>query len=596
MDDSKTGNAPRSQVQNKLLKYCIAVAIVAVAATWGWLWLGRARCESCEKAARHDAERLTAVLQRLANELDDMKCPRPDWKITEAHLRSLVGPYYGWRGGTGKCDVRFRVEGDEIWVCAGKGIRLGDKNIRHIYRVSADLTQLDKDLPPISGPLGGRGFPMVLGGIETCFTESIIEKEDCSFRFRRKPRANINMDAVRACEEKRAKATGRKDNQRTLATNTMNVFAVDMYHKLARDDHNLVFSPFSIFAALAMEYAGARGDTQAQIADVLHANKAGVPFHPTLGSLISDLDCSAASADALLLTANALWGQKGYGFAKEYQDLLRTHYASEIREVDYKADPGQAEQTINQWVEQQTQGKITQMIKGVPEDAGILTGNAIYFNCGWTHKFPKTDTKEDHFFLLDGNKIMAPLMMNLSGFRYMEKGDFQGVELPYSGDEFSMLIFLPGKKDGLLELEKSLTGKGLAGWIGSLEPWPAGVIVFLPRFYIGSRFGLSSTLGDMGMKLAFKRFQADFTGISGPRPAQELLYLTDVIHQAGIDVSEEGTEAWAATMNCKMISGCGGDGDPTKPKVFRADHPFLFMIRHNPSGCILFMGRVTEPQ
>jgi serpin B len=600
MKKSFSEKTRRSRIRIQLIVSLIAAVSLVALGGAALQWLERLQCERCDEAAQNDAAKLNSSLGRLIEELKDLNCDPEKWQLGEEHLRSLVGPYYGFRGGTRKCDVRFSVHGDEIWVCPGKGTRTGDKDTRHIYRIRTDLTRHDRVLPPVTGPCTGRRYPIEAGGMELCFTETMVDPTDCSFRFKRKQRTAVNMDAVRECEERRSKDPKQTENQTALTTNAINAFGVDLYRRFAKGEHNLVFSPFSIFVPLAMDYEGARGDTRAQIAQAIHADRANVPLHATLGSLISALDCSVASGDGLLLVANALWGQKGYGFTKEYQDLLLAHYGTGIKEVDFKGAPDKAEETINAWVSEKTQGKITQMIQGLPKDvedhAGLLTANAIYFNCAWGKQFSKSDTKDDHFTLLDGNKILTPMMNQRSGFRYMETRDFQAVELPYAANDLTMVIFLPRKADGLLAFEKSITAKALHGWIESLDEWPAGVIVFLPRFYIGSRLGLSETLQEMGMKLPFTPFKADFSGISGPKPPREQLFIGGVVHQAGIDVSEEGTEAWAATMDCKQIAGSDGDADPTKPKIFRADHPFMFMIRHNPSQCILFMGRVTEPQ
>lgn len=600
MENLESTKDPKSGFKRKIITFFLFLVVIAGAGTYGWISYDTYKCRGCDRAAQADAGKLSASLERLANELIDLNCPLAKWKITDAHLNSLVGPYYGFRGGTLKCDVRFRVQGDEIWVCAGKGTRVGNDQTRNIYRISADLATLNKDLPPITGPMGGRRYPSVAGGGELCFTESIVKVEDCSFRFGRKPRNTINEAEVRACQEKRAKNAGNQKDFQTLATNSVNMFSVDLYRKILREDQNLVFSPFTTYAVLAMGYGGAKGKTETEMAKALHADEASVPFHSTLGALTKDLDCAAASSNALFLTAIALVGNKTYGFTTEYQDFLRTNYNSEIKAIDFNNNPGQAMQEVNDWASRITQGKIAQLIQGVPDYAGLLTANAVYFNCAWAKEFSKSDTKDKEFFLLDGNRVMVPTMYTKAGFTYMENSTGQGLEIPYAGNEFSMVIFLPWKKDGLLKMERSLTGRDLSEWMNSLEPWPGGVIVYLPKFYLSGRFGLVETLRGMGMPHPFTRFEADFTGISGPRPPNERLFLADVIHQVGIDVSEEGTEAWAATIDCHAISGLDDGGPsgpmPPEPKIFRADHPFLFLIRHNASGCILFMGRVTEPQ
>ncbi len=586
--------------RTRVLFYLVPILILISVGIWaGRLW-HQNQCKYCDKQVESDAKRLSNALDRLKTELQDFNCDPAKWEFTEGHLRSLVGPYYGFRGGSGKCDTLFSVHGNEIWVCSRIGTPQEGNNTRKIFRISTDLTRsgVEKMLPPIVGEGVGRRLPHQSGGMEVCFTESMVNKSDCSYRFGRKPRGDQRL--IRECEERQERKLDNADNHLTLSNKAITAFSIDLYRKVLEREDNLVLSPFSVFATLVMGYEGAKGETRTQMAKALHIDKLEVPLHPTLGSLISYLDCSIVSANGVLSAANALWGQKDYGFLKEYQNVLFTYYGIAIKEVDFRRNLGEAETAINSWIAEKTQGKIRQMVSLKSNEvspATILAANAIYFNCAWADEFKKNRTKNDIFFLLNRREISVPLMNAQRGFKYMENQDMQGVELPYSGDEYSMVVFLPRSKDGLPALEKTLTPEKLTSWIDSLDSWRWGVIVYLPRFFINSRFGLSDALQKLGIKLPFERFKANFSGMSGPRSPQDQLFMAGAIHEAGIDVTEEGTEAWAATLDCRCIGGADDTpSSPTEPKVFRADHPFMFVVRHNPSNCILFIGRVTEPQ
>jgi serpin B len=368
-----------------------------------------------------------------------------------------------------------------------------------------------------------------------------------------------------------------------------NRFAVELYAKLREQEGNLFFSPYSISAALAMTYAGARGETEAQMAKVLHfpSQRAGDQerFHPAFGAIIKDLNTRGKKGKYELIVSNALWGQKGYEFLAEFLELVKSNYGGRLNEVDFISDTESARKTINAWVEKKTKDKIKDLI--VPGDLNQLTRlvltNAIYFKGNWASRFKKENTKDAEFTLLSGEKVDTPTMNQTEQFSYMETEDFQGLEMPYVNNELSMIIFLPKRTDGLAEFEKKLTAENLSQWLARLRK--REVIVSVPKFKETSRFSLAGVLKSMGMTDAFVSVVADFSGMNGKKE----LYISKVIHKAFVDVNEEGTEAAAATAVVTRAIAI-------RPSVFRADHPFLFLIRDNSSGSILFIGRMMNPK
>jgi len=381
-----------------------------------------------------------------------------------------------------------------------------------------------------------------------------------------------------------------------------NRFALALYAKLREQRGNLFFSPYSISAALAMTYAGARGETEAQMAKVLHfptvlAEK-GPPssaerkvcdqerFHSAFGAIIKDLNAKGEKGNYELSVANALWGQKGYGFLAEFLELIEAKYGGKLNEVDFITATEAARRTINIWVEKETKDKIKNLIqKGVltPLTRLVLT-NAIYFKGNWARQFKKKNTKEAAFTLLNGEKVDSPMMNQTADFKYMQARYFQALELPYIDEELSMIIFLPKKFDGLRDFEKTLTTENLSKWLARLRK--RKVVVSVPKFKETCQFRLADVLKSMGMTDAFLG-KADFSGMNGKRD----LFISAVIHKAFVDVNEEGTEAAAATAVVGVTAV-----RPEEIPVFRADHPFLFLIRDNDSGSILFIGRMMNPR
>ncbi len=365
-------------------------------------------------------------------------------------------------------------------------------------------------------------------------------------------------------------------------------FALDLYANLRRREGNLFFSPSSLSIALTMAYVGARGETAKQMAAVLHLPPDSNQDHAALDEL-GQRDRDGAAKEGLQLSlANALWGQEGYFFLRDFRETLRTRYGAGLREVDFRS-PAAARRTINAWVKEETRGKIGELIPaGVLDDkTRMVLINAIYFKGYWASPFRRERTEAGAFNVAAERKVKVPLMRQTGEFPYVEGEAFQALELPYAGGRFGMVICLPKRVDGLGALEGSLTAESLAGWLPRLRRRKVRLV--LPKFQMASDFELGHTLAAMGMARAFSD-RADFSGMND---GKEELRLSAVIHKAFIEVDEEGTEAAAA-------SGLAGSAITSAPApepvpVFRADHPFLFFIRDRRSDTVHFLGRLAHP-
>jgi serpin B len=367
-----------------------------------------------------------------------------------------------------------------------------------------------------------------------------------------------------------------------------NTFALDLYSKLAGTPGNIFFSPSSIETALAMTYAGARGQTATQMASVLHLPP-GDAIHADLGAFIHRLNGAGADANSRgyeLSVANALWGQKSEQFLPAFTTLLDQNYDAGMRKVDYQHDAEGARKTINDWAAAKTHDKILDLIPtGVLSPATILTlTSAIYFKGTWADQFNKQATRDEPFHVSASESRQAPTMHRTGSYRYAGTDDCQVLKLPYLGYALSMIILLPSKSDGLPALEQGLTSAKLSSLTASMME--QRVIVSLPKFKLTQSMELASTLASMGMTDAFSG-HADFSGMSHD-PG---IAISNVIHKAYVNVNEAGTEAAAATA----VVMVGAVMMPQKPVTFRADHPFLFLIQDEASGAILFIGRVATP-
>ncbi|MBN2017163.1 MAG: serpin family protein [Candidatus Cloacimonetes bacterium] len=367
-----------------------------------------------------------------------------------------------------------------------------------------------------------------------------------------------------------------------------NSFCFDLYHQLMNKQGNLFFSPYSISTALAMTYAGARSETEKQMAKVLHFSLSQDVFHSNYSKLQSSLNSIEKNGDVQLNIANSLWLQKGDPFLDTFLDVNKKFYDSDMYFVDFAKSTSVRNQ-INNWVEDKTHDKIKDLIKPpipLPETSLILC-NAIYFKGNWLSQFDKAKTKDDDFYLSEDEVIQVPMMSQKSDYRYIDYGEYEVIELPYKGEDLSMVIFLPKEIDGLSSFEKNICADTVSLWIDQLmHTYECEVIVTIPKFKTTCELELAPTLSQMGMYDAFSPTKANFLGINGKRD----LFISNVIHKAFVDVNEEGTEAAAATAVVMMKTAA-----PMKPIEFTADHPFLFLIRENKTGSILFIGRIVDP-
>jgi len=395
--------------------------------------------------------------------------------------------------------------------------------------------------------------------------------------------------AVAASAPGEEKAADPQAAEKTALAGSVNAFALDLYAQVRGEKGNLFFSPYSISSALAMTWAGARGETASEMAAALQLpagwRTAPDEAHAAFAGFAARLN--AEGKPYAMAVANSLWGQKGYEFVPDFLGLLKRQYGAGLEEVDFAKDTEGARKAINVWVEQKTKDRIKDLIP--PGTLQALTRlvlvNAIYFKGTWESPFEKQGTRDADFFVTPARKVRAPTMRQVEHVRYAEAPDAQAVELPYKGGDLAMVILLPKQRGGLAALEKSLTAQTLAKRLEALKV--ENVAVSLPRYTMTWSSGLAKVLGAMGMVRAFDGQKADFTGINA---GKEPFWISEVIHKAFVEVNEEGTEAAAATAVVAM-----GGAAPAKPVEFRADHPFLFLIRDTASGAILFMGRLVDP-
>lgn len=374
-----------------------------------------------------------------------------------------------------------------------------------------------------------------------------------------------------------------------------NQFAFDLYHMLRDGSENIIYSPYSISAALAMVYAGAREDTANQMADTLHFELSQDELHPAfadLSQLVTSIESEYADSFQLNV-ANAIWAQDGYPVLADYAALVDAHYGAGLQTLDFANATDEARITINDWVSDQTAGRIPELLAPgslSPVSRLVLT-NAIYFNASWLLLFNEDATEEEAFTLLDGTQIQVPMMHMSNQFTYIEGDNYQIIALAYQPNgEMEMMIVLP-ESGAFDEVEAGLDGAWFQQVRDDFASWQSvwNVNLSMPRFGANLNADLSQALIEMGMPEAFTT-DANFSGIADPATTGEPLFMSFVIHSAVISVDEKGTEAAAATA-----VGLGGGGPPNEPFDFRVNRPFIYLIYHRQTGTILFMGRVLNP-
>ena len=388
----------------------------------------------------------------------------------------------------------------------------------------------------------------------------------------------------------KAPQTSQSDLDELVEGNT--AFAFDLYQAIREGNNNLIYSPYSISLALAMTYAGARNNTEDEMADTLHFTLGQDALHPAFNALDLELARRGQGAEGTdeegfrLNIANSIWGQTGYSFLGEFLDTLAENYGAGLRLLDFSGAPEESRVTINDWVSHETEDKIQDLLPqgSISELTRLVLTNAIYFNAAWNFPFDESVTEPGVFHLLDGGEVTVDMMSQVEHFRYAEGFTYQAIELPYDGQELSMVIFIPDEGE-FEEFERSLTPDNVDNILARLSS--TSVNLTMPKFTFEFSLGLNQILATMGMLDAFDPGAADFSGMDGTRS----LFISSVLHKAFISVDEEGTEAAAATAVIISLTAM-----PQPPVELSIDRPFVFMIRDLETETVLFMGRVLHPE
>ena len=400
--------------------------------------------------------------------------------------------------------------------------------------------------------------------------------------------------AIARSSKERATKPDVPDADLTALVGGNQAFAFDLYRALSQEEGNLFCSPYSISLALAMAYGGARGRTEQEMADTLHFTLPQQRLHPAFNGLDLELASRGEEAEGKddagfrLNIVNAIWGQEDYAFLEEFLDVLAENYGAGLRLLDFRKASEAARVKINDWVEEQTEGRIEELIPqgGVDTTTVMVLTNAIYFNAAWEEPFGDSATRDEPFYLLDGGSVSVPMMHQTEKFGYTAGRGYQAVELLYDGWELSMVILLPDE-GGFESFERSLTAEMVNQAVESLD-WRK-LALAMPKFEFDSDFSLSEALQTLGMPTAFSS-AADFSGMTGGRD----LFISDVIHRAFVSVDEEGTEAAAATV--AVIPTTAAPIEEEEPLELTIDRPFVFLIRDIQTGTVLFVGRVLNPE
>ena len=332
-----------------------------------------------------------------------------------------------------------------------------------------------------------------------------------------------------------------------------------------------------------MTYAGARGQTSREMCRVLRFCPLKFNVHAIFGATLGSINI--ANGQYALASANRLFAQKGFTICKKYRKLTTRYYSASLKQLDFATNPSGAADFINDWVEQQTNNKIKDLLSaGAVRNAMLVLVNAIYFKATWNNKFDPKLTRSDTFHVSTSQTVTVEMMSNRGKFRYCENRQLQCkiLELPYTGKRLAMYVLLPNEIDSLASLESKVTYTSVISALAMLRSQT--VAISFPRFGMTQEMSLSKVLQAMGMTQAFA-VKADFSGISSYK-----LYVSDVIHKAFVKVGENGTEAAAATAVIMV-----GSSGISNQKYFYADHPFLLLIRDNNTGSILFLGRLVKP-
>ncbi len=368
---------------------------------------------------------------------------------------------------------------------------------------------------------------------------------------------------------------------------SVNKLAVDLYRQLASEEGNLFFSPASISTALAMTWVGAAGETAEETGTVLHLDTDQGKVLADYSQLLKGL--AGSDSTYTLNVANRLWGQKDYSFNSSYTSSIQNYFGGGFEAVDFKNKPDVERQAINQWVADQTENKIQNLLPNgtVKTDTRLVLTNAVYFMGNWVFQFPEKLTRDSDFHTANGTTVQTPTMRLEKSLPYFTDDSLAMVALPYKGDDLEFLVILPHELDGLSKIETDLGAASLQSNIEAMKT--RKMDVRLPRLNLAQSFNMNSILQQLGMKEAFSPSGADFSGMSDKGG----LFISSVVHKSFLQLDEKGTEAAAATGVSIAVTSMPSPSDlPTK---FVADHPFLFLIRQKDTGVILFMGRFENP-
>lgn len=364
--------------------------------------------------------------------------------------------------------------------------------------------------------------------------------------------------------------------------NRINDFSISLYREIIqKESGNIFFSPLSIEFALVIAYEGAKGKTKEEMERVLNLPSNETARRSSFARIFNLLN---KNGEYELSLANALWIQKGYPILEEYRKTIERYYPADVYRVDFVNDPDGAVSEINEWVSERTKGKINKILNGVSRMTRVIITNAIYFKGKWLHQFEKSKTQLMEFYVTKDKAVKVQMMHTKEEFPYTETKDFQLLEMPYKGNEISMIVILPKKVDGLKNIEEKINASLLRSLLSKLSE--REVIVYFPKFKFEKEYDIAGYLQKMGMKYAFEPGLADFSGISGRKD----IFISKIKHKAYVKVDEEGTEAAAATVVVGVMGAV-----PVRETIFRADHPFIFFIIDKRTGVILFMGRVVNP-
>jgi len=375
--------------------------------------------------------------------------------------------------------------------------------------------------------------------------------------------------------------------------NDNTAFALNFYDQVRDDEGNIIFSPISLSLALAMTLAGAETTTEVAMMETLQFSLPEDDLYPAFNALLLAINQSEQenlekneNSNFHLNIANSIWAQSGYNYKQAFLDILAENFGAGVYNVNFKQAPEDAREAINQWVEEETQEKIKELIPSgaISDLTRLVLANAIYFKGAWRYQFDASDTAKEPFYLLDGSTADVDMMkMGSERLYYYQSQNFKAVSLPYMSPDFAMTIVIP-ELESFNDFESTLTPEVLSTILGNMNS--EQIELEMPKFDFETTINAKSALKNLGMSEAFIAGMADFSGIT----EDEDLLITDVLHKATITVDEEGTEAAAATA---VIVGL--EALPPEPISLKIDQPFMFFIQHQPTGSILFMGRVTQP-